>query len=501
MTTRYESMKVVPFADVTSTTRGVLVKAGLTSNAATEVGIGIGGTEMASLSAIYSAAGVYRTTKVTSGIKLAIPAAAVNSFLTQGSIQFKAKLSELVAVPVADTGLTIYDTLLAGSQVIGPRAQTTSVANTAANNYKKYTSGCDNAPIYGDATAIIGNTNWVIGVDNIFHSQMETDADGYITIRECWNDQFSWWWINGKLSSYTKRKSMAATTVCDNLRILTSLQNVTIKDFLVMSMNGPDPMGSGYRVQLLLHSFGVRCSVLTFDATAGTWWGDALDSWGNPDGFAQGILNTCAHSIKLINTSKAGMTPQWIRQQLEGDTTGGGSFAADGRFLRSTTEVVPRSHPHFVIIGCHFNAPAEVYVPYPGVGSRAGALYTHIMAQCAAAVALRIIPIIYWEQNGNLSGTDIATYDHGVNGTTSKNLAYAVYDAYIAAKALYGDLGFIDMWTPTGGDSVDPSYVENSGVASGRVHKTLKASKLASALGAAEIDRLIATPPAYSNLA
>lgn len=495
-TTRYDLMALVPFDQVSSLTPGVICKAGLRSAAtgatyseAIELGLGINGSDTTSGNLTYHATnGAFKTSAggigSGNGAFLAIPSKYQGALHNRGSVQFQVNLADLIAYTT--DGVMVHSFTNGASTNNGYRLQTSYVvAGASETNYRRITTGQSGAGGYPDAIGLVIGSSFdsIDSVSNILHNGITTDADGYVTIRDCWDGKFLWTRVNGNLVSFRRRKTDLVTQIVTNLCCINAVKGIKFRNVLVMSTSGPHPytVPGAYRVQMLMHSYGGNGGLGEFrDESANSWttgggqYGFASEQQMNPT-----ILRLSTNKLRLINTSLGGQTSTWMKNQVISDA------AADGRFFSAShAGIASRYRPHFVVFGGHTNDTSKT------------TLSTNVNLANAACVAAGIVPIWVMEQNGNL--TNDLNLDHGANGTTRTNLAYGISEQCVTDKATYGDVGFVDGWTPFGGDVVQARYVENRTNLAGAVHATLEAQAIYGKLIAAEIDRLIKSPPAYA---
>jgi hypothetical protein len=106
-----------------------------------------------------------------------------------------------------------------------------------------------------------------------------------------------------------------------------------------------------------------------------------------------------------------------------------------------------------------------------------------------ALIADGTVPIVIREQNRDQGSQDRTDVDAQVVSTVG---------VYTAAN---GDnwVGLVDMWTPTGGSTVNTNYVENTG--SPQIHPSLDVGELYGIAVSAELRRLVQNPPSYARWA
>jgi len=504
MPTRYDLMPVVPFDDVkgfdgtVENTRGVIFKAGCQSSAATEAGLGIGRSFTAD-SVGTAAVGNLSNLQFTNGGVSAIAedygwVVQVNSryqhgLSSQGTLQFDVLLADLLA-HTGTTARPLFAFTGASRLTAGPDVKMAYVA-PGGGAYRIYTDGSDAANTAFTGAVYLAHTSKFIPTEVFQHvlTNLTATTDGWVTISVSWNNKDSIWFVNGVPISRAHRKAPGAFTggtqakvtdirIFGNYGDSVGRAGITIRNILVLNSPRPDPMRSTTkpRVVILGHSFTDTCeaaaNVLPVDSTKA--WSARGSSVASDQSLSSAIYKNLGTKCSMWAVGTGGINTTTMLARI--NNTPFVYPAGDGS--NSAISAVHRWRPHFVvIIG-------------PNNDTNAAAVLAGVTAINAALIAKGIVPVWCREQNRNATGA---------NGASSgdQSLKDAALVTQIAADIVtYGDIGLADAYTPTGGATCGAQYAENT---SAKIHPSLLAyGTVYGPVIAAEIDRLIATPPAYA---
>ena len=486
MYTRYDLMPVVPFDGVqgfdgtVERTPGVVLKAACTSSDATEAGRGIGAVTDNITGIEFSSAGAKATSSVD-GWYIPINSRYQKILRNAGTLQFDVLKSDLMAA--TDTTVKVLLALTGASRAVaGPNVYVQYDAPGSASSYRQYTDGSDGSSSgYTGAIALRYHTNYfATGADyfkNII-TNLTADTDGYVTVSLSWDTDVITWLFNGVPVSTAKHKKL--TIDVTDLRVLgwlgtsSTYTGVTIKNILLMTSPRPNVMRAreNPRVVLLGHSFldtaEAATSVLPMDSVKA--WNARASGHASDQSIGPSIYRNLTKKCSMWNVATGATNLSVFLAKV--NNTAYAYPAGDGS--NSAKSMVMRWRPHIVvIIGANNEATSAVG--------------TAVNSLNAALIGKGVVPIWVREQNRNATG--------------SAGTSYAAYDAALLAQlatdeATYGDIGIVDCYTPTGGATVEDKYVENY---SAHIHPSFYAyGQVYGPLIAAEIDRLLKTPPAYA---
>jgi hypothetical protein len=531
---RYDLMCPVPFASVSGTTKGVIRKAALTSSAATEAGLGVGGSVGNAANYAFSASGVY---KIGGGngeyVTFPLAAGSERSLAHRGGIQFDVDKETFLAniSTFADgAALNLMDFYDGATAVAFAVAAFNSQGSTAGN-YRQFTDGHAGEAVFARAAAIrsasafiahplawsatfnyvpgdyvnvsnavyfciAANLNqtppngiyWVLvssGMENpqvCLHDETSTSSAGKITINIGWDVQFVYWYINGHLVAQARRKQMAITPTMIRLfpDLWVTAKCPIISNVLLLSSPPPHPdhRGDAYHVQFMMHSFGNKGSAqsthapdLALAQSGYPQWAGDIGGYlaASEDSVISAVRKNVNYPIAIINTSKSGQNLSWIRGQVLG-----------------TADVLKRCSRNrlsFMVLCGHMNEGTD-----GAAQANTSAGYVHDMN--VEIIGRGIIPIWIMENNGLIAA---AAYSHPL-------IVAAIQAQLVADKASIGDFGVVDFYTASGGLNTDSTLMEHTSSPTSAVHNNWKGSRLMGQMIAAEINRLIVSPPAYALL-
>jgi hypothetical protein len=304
----------------------------------------------------------------------------------------------------------------------------------------------------------------------ILHDGIETDSEGYFTFGMSWNGGYVDQYINGVLVSQSRRL-IGHGNVCSPLdlfkfqtQVAVSMRNLLIYDRPVKAMDG-----RRLRIQTVGHSFMARDHIVGTDLN-----GTPSDSVGfaAPEQISSKLFANIDQDFEYRVIGDAGQDMEWMNDIINGDAS---MTYAIG--VGTYSDTVTRFRPHFCIICGYSN----------GVGALS-TITNAVDTITASCITKGVIPVFVNEQNRDQATTPA---DNTANNAT--------YISAIEAQQAIQDIGKVDIWTLSGGSTVDVTWIE-SGDASD-FHPNLKALGVMGETIATEINRLIASPPSYSNLA
>lgn len=489
MSTRYDLHAMVDFDAVTGSTgpsganyatRGVIFKAGCASSAATEAGLGVNRTIDNAGNLTYPATGGVKATAAGDGFHIPIPTAFQSSIVNEGSLQFDVNATDFLAY--TGSAAPLIALVGAAQAVAGP---TVNASYAASGSYQSWTAGSDGVSAYVSATTFRLSSGFVTTeiFENVLTETVPT-TNGWITIGISWTNKSVLTLVNGVPVSRAHRKatSLLAASKATNLYCLGTVgiangaPGIAIKNILLFNSPRADGMRMPYqrRVVFVGHSFCDTAQgayqVLPRDSTKS--WQTRGSAICSPLSLDSSVWRRLVTKCNLYCAATSSTSASSFLARIQG-----ASFAypaADGTAYNPVT----RWNPHIVVI-CGMNNEVS-----------AGNVTTNVPLLVAACVALGVVPIFVREQNRNAAGASGAS-----SGDRSAYDA-ALVAAVTAARLVYGDIGIVDCYTPTGGATCANINAENI---SAKIHPTLYAQDNYYGPGiAAEIDRLIASPPAYA---
>lgn len=551
MTRRYDKMIVVPVDEVTESTPGVLRIARCQSTAATADGIGVNGTTSGG-TFTYQNGGLKKTSTQSDAhrISVDIPAAARAMIAVRGTLQFDILVADIAAfVETSGSSKQFMRFVNATPTQYGPQINAVFYTQGVAAGYRSYTDNSDGESIVASAAQLALNSGFAFNsaaAGPVFYNEMEgITSDGYKTVSLSWDSQFWMWMLDGVPVSWGNRAAAFAGT--PTVIRWQEQAAVTIRNIILLREPRPNPMRLGNkRIVMVTHSFGSTAQVSSVQDKNGPWGGTGNTC--NDDGITPCLFRSLSERCKIYNVGVSGKSLEWHQAQITDATVSGSkpyqayaapptisvsSLTGDGTTASVTTAVahgfqtgdpvaiagatpggfvetdyitvtgittftypnttvsggatgaitaalnvnqrVSRFRPHFIVI---------IGMTNDTLGSTVTTRVAAINAHC---VAQGIVPIWVIEQNGDVIG--------GANDKTS-NGVYAAYVAQIDTDRATDDMGKVDMWTPSGGATVNHDWVES---ASGKLHPTLYPAQRAYGKAiATEINRLIASPPAYA---
>lgn len=361
MAIRYDRMVVVPFDDVDTSTRGVVTKAGLTVEAATDAGYGTvtGSGPQGGMTNSYASGGMMKTNVGTSRyMKLAIPSADQAALATTGRIQFEIKTDDFLDfVTGASRMFRFMDS--AATEVM--RIQTDHNASQAEGSgsadtyYRRYTNSITAAGLYGKkqytrALALKLNTSCPTYGTLTFNPQVTLhdgnvdDNGGWMPVclswTPCWHD----WYLNGVFMCRIPREIDGNGTIA-SIYVMegeaTKAGVCPIRNVLVMDTPIPHPSQrrSSHDVVVCGHSFTVNgdASSLFLPPQQGSSGAKiaCLTSMSSTEacslqGFIPTIRRLSAFDLNIFSVGYAAKTIAFMLESIDGSGTQTGFSSAGG---------------------------------------------------------------------------------------------------------------------------------------------------------------------------
>lgn len=315
---------LVPFDDVSSSTPGVLFKAGLQSSAATDAGIGVTGTlqGVVGTNFTFTKGGIQKILG-TSGyyVGYTLSAAenpqAYSTLPHSGTIQFEALKSDLMTLGAALAAQIIMRIFDGTSTYYGPTILTEYAAHGTTNSYRDYSDGYGGITVYDDAMSFRSGSGFAVteNPQACVHQFTETNAAGFVTMSLSYDPYEAWWLVNGIPVARFRRKKFAPPATI-YLRLLENVcGGLTLRNLLVL--NSPRKLkiilGGKYRVVMCMHSFGTTATgVMETEINRGFYLGGTQPSYGAQEALASSIYRHMDEDVSIINVSYGGKNTDWM---------------------------------------------------------------------------------------------------------------------------------------------------------------------------------------------
>lgn len=474
---------LLKFDDVSDGINGVIWKAGCQNAADDANGIGVNGTLTDVGGDVdFSEGGISTSVATTSTtVAITVPPANQEGLQGQGRIQFDIKKSALVGM--INQGLAIlglYDA--ANSDANGPRvlfngSTAQFIDDSTANFISKYVNQLSYGVLQLDST-------WATQKFEAVDSQAAiciASGDEWVTLTVSWTPTEITWLQDG----HTITRSGHAQAVADLTYLKLELRSTVLADRLpirnIILCDHPAPDTHKYlghnipKVICMGHSFwnsGGGLPEIPFDT---------IERCGSIDHLTTNIHYQYTTRFGLCNFKN--LAHDGSVTDVVGVIQGHGESVSPLQKTYDWTDVevienrILSGKSDFALLMVHgSNTNAEIAI-----------VDTQLQVILDALIADGTIPIVIREQNRDQGAQDRTDVDAQVVSTVG---------VYTAAN---GDnwVGIVDMWTPTGGSTVNTNYVENTG--SPQIHPSLDVGGLYGVAVAAEIRRLVIDPPSYSR--
>ncbi len=468
---------IIPFNEISGSHQGVVIKAALQSLQLSELGVGANAT-VSGTSFDFTRGGVFAST-LADYIDYTLSAGQIERLSGQGRIQFEVLRDSILDI---DTD----DNVLAGFM---------TAANASTGAVIRLVKQASAKPSMWTTRqgALKVNAAWATGNGEAAAAQplvvVTDDMPAWVTIVLSWDASFLWWSIFGETVCKARHAPSfgAVTKFRLSLDASTTANRVVLRNLILSEIPAPntrDVSGSNIpRCAVIAHSFAV---------TAGGLPEDGFDT-NEP----VGSINQCMSNFHASYESKFGPLffkntghDGWLAH-LPGEGLAASTLQTDteSRVADSLTikNRVHRWRPDICIVMVHnSNEPTGITEPPDGTSTLEVAIkgiFTNLITQ-------GVIPVLVLEQNrdkGSLAQN--RRLNNLAMGTLVNNLCNQYGPNYI---------GMVDCWSATGGESVNPIFVETSGAL---IHPNWHAGIVYGQLISNEVKRILDNPPSYARWA
>lgn len=488
------NLRQYKFSDVDIGLNGVIYKAGLRSTTAANVdgqGLGYDGLDWYSESGgtwdVDSTNGTKKTSSESdqNRAEISLPAAIQVPMATRGAYQIEILLSNWIVGTASNNFLRLTSTDGLGN---GIALKSLYAAEGSDTTYRRKVDDMNGVSGFGSSVGFLGNSACVDNVHGavpgvVVHANTETDADGFFKLGVSWDSAKYYIFINGVLCATHWRGSTAGIlTASDFLKLEMQRQSACYtRNLIIWDRPFQEANKGQVRVVGITHSFGVRDRYGSYTDRRGAAY--SQDAYGMVETLSGRLFNDLSFSIDLRMWAESSTKMVDFYDKIQGDV-------ADAYASGTGTAFTPfsRHRPHFCIL----------YGPMYNGGYTGTAVDTTTFANHATGIhtitdivmKAGCIPIWIVEQNDD-SGTAPTDYSTSI---------YAAVIAELQRQQAVNDIGIVDMYTASGGATVDQTFVQGGGSDSGLIHPSGKSQNVCGGLLAAEMERLKASPPKYSRL-